>query len=352
MPFAGFEDFEDCVKSVMDKQGYDEETARKVCGKLEAEQAGRSQSSNPFENLRTSEFNISNEKFEYIDGGLLIRDVKLMAAGTWRDSNVGTPLHYSPHVLQNYAENWSNSSLWSRHAGGSARSITDKIGEVMNQRFEDNAVMGSIWLHGRTAASKDTIKLVESKDADYVSVEHTGKESWDGPNRRYEAIDINFLGAAIVDKGACAVCRLNADGTPFSRLLAVEADTMSNEKDKDTDTSGVEEKFKEFSEASEAKLRELETKINDFEKSLTDKITEKDATIKELSEKVESLDKLRELSGKIGELEKGDKEIITRVKELEAQPVSRTTSGGLDLGDQVPMSSIKVDRGEISLEEW
>ncbi|RLF66129.1 MAG: hypothetical protein DRN30_02735 [Thermoplasmata archaeon] len=33
-PFAGFKDFDDCVRTMMEEQGYDEETARKVCGKI------------------------------------------------------------------------------------------------------------------------------------------------------------------------------------------------------------------------------------------------------------------------------------------------------------------------------
>jgi len=37
MPLAGYKDFDACVKGMMDKQGYDEETAKKVCGKLKAE---------------------------------------------------------------------------------------------------------------------------------------------------------------------------------------------------------------------------------------------------------------------------------------------------------------------------
>ena len=35
MPLAGYADFDSCVIGMMDKQGYDEETARKVCGELE-----------------------------------------------------------------------------------------------------------------------------------------------------------------------------------------------------------------------------------------------------------------------------------------------------------------------------
>jgi len=37
MPFGDWKDFDDCVRSMMEKQGYDEETAKKICGKLKAE---------------------------------------------------------------------------------------------------------------------------------------------------------------------------------------------------------------------------------------------------------------------------------------------------------------------------
>ena len=323
MPFAGFENYNDCVQSMMSEQGYDEETARKACGKLQAKQERKSESPKSLQGLRTSEFNILNDKLEYIDAGLLIHNVKLMASGTWRDSNVGTPLYYPPQILHNNAGNWLQSSLWSRHAGGSPRSIIDKIGDIRNQHYEDKAVMGDVWLHGQTAASKDTIKLIESKNADYISVEHTGKEKWDGPNRRFEAVDINFLGGAIVDKGACHECRLSEEGTQFSRLLAEEADTMPKENI-NTDTSGVEEKIKEFSDASEAKIRELETKleseITEMKTALSEQITDRDATIKELSEKIDSFESLREMTEKIGELEKGGQDISTRIKTLESQP--------------------------------
>lgn len=37
MPIPGFDDWDDCVSSMMDEQGYDEETAEAVCGSLEQE---------------------------------------------------------------------------------------------------------------------------------------------------------------------------------------------------------------------------------------------------------------------------------------------------------------------------
>ncbi len=38
MPFAGFDDFDDCLSTMRREQDYDEETARRVCGALQAEQ--------------------------------------------------------------------------------------------------------------------------------------------------------------------------------------------------------------------------------------------------------------------------------------------------------------------------
>jgi phage head maturation protease len=43
-PFAGFPNFDACLAHMMDQQGYDEETARKVCGKLQAEAEGTAKS--------------------------------------------------------------------------------------------------------------------------------------------------------------------------------------------------------------------------------------------------------------------------------------------------------------------
>jgi len=37
MPFAGFDDFDSCVRTMMDDEGHDEVSARSICGALEEE---------------------------------------------------------------------------------------------------------------------------------------------------------------------------------------------------------------------------------------------------------------------------------------------------------------------------
>lgn len=48
MPVGPYETFDDCVDGVMSKEGYDEETARKVCGKMEQESNAKAKSASVF----------------------------------------------------------------------------------------------------------------------------------------------------------------------------------------------------------------------------------------------------------------------------------------------------------------
>lgn len=155
-------------------------------------------------------FDFSSGKFQELDDGLLIKDVKLLANGTWRDSTVNTATYYPTKTLQEFAANWLDNAIWSKHRGYPpvVRDITDKIGEVQNQHFELDAVMGDIFLHGKTQKSKETIELVKSGMANFISVEHFGKESFNPVERRVEAEELSFIGAVIVSKGACGVCTI------------------------------------------------------------------------------------------------------------------------------------------------
>lgn len=202
MPFGKWENFNACLTDEdMMKQYPDEETRQKVCGSLQAKAEK--------EMSRELVFQLSSDKHhQEFNGGLLIKDVKLLASGTWTDSRMGTPLFYSEKVLEKYAGNWIDNSLWSRHSGGSYRSITDKIGEVRNQRYNNGAVVGDLWLHEKTQASRDIVELIKAKLVNYVSVEHGGKERWNTAEKRYDAEEIIFSGVAVVNRGACFECTI------------------------------------------------------------------------------------------------------------------------------------------------
>jgi hypothetical protein len=164
---------------------------------------------------RALEIGLNSLKFQDRDGGLLIKDVPLLAEGTWTDSNVGTPARYRGEVLEQFAGAWRDQSVWSRHAGGVPRSITEKIGTVIDPHYQDRAVVGDLFLHGQNTQSRDTIEMVKADLAEFVSVEHIGAEMWNPEENVYDVISLEFLGLAIVNKGACKKCRLNEEDVRY-----------------------------------------------------------------------------------------------------------------------------------------
>lgn len=161
-------------------------------------------------------------RIEEVDGGLLVRDVPMLAAGVWTDSAQQTPLDYSASVLERHHANWLDTAGWSRHHGGVPRRITEKVAEARNLRFMAevqagdqtvaNAVVADVFIHCLTGESRDTAAMVKAGLANYVSVEHGGSERWNVGRKLYELQDLFFTGFAIVNRGACAKCRLNEDG--------------------------------------------------------------------------------------------------------------------------------------------
>ncbi|HIH03782.1 MAG TPA: hypothetical protein HA263_08040 [Methanoregulaceae archaeon] len=159
------------------------------------------------------------DRLEEVDGGLLIHDVPMLAAGIWTDSAKQTPLDYSASVLERNHTNWLDRSGWSRHGGGVPRRITEKVAEARNLRFMatvevggqtvENAIVADVFLHQLTQESRDTAALVKAGLAAFVSVEHGGQEKWNVGRRLFELQDLYITGFAIVNRGACAKCRLN-----------------------------------------------------------------------------------------------------------------------------------------------
>ena len=190
---------------------------------------------------------VSGKFIDHPDGSLTVKNVKLLAAGTWTDSLSKTPWRVKPEVLERFASNWNDTAHWARHPGGQPRSITDKIGEVQNVRYEDEAVMGDVHYDGLTQASRDTIALVKAGKANFVSVETTGKDRWNVGAKVYDADEITFTGSATVNRGACATCTLreNEDGTDMKRESeeVSESDSLENLRSTVQDALGTKLKL-------------------------------------------------------------------------------------------------------------
>jgi hypothetical protein len=181
--------------------------------------------------IRALAIKFSKTQMQEQDGGLLIKGVPLLASGTWTDSAVGTPLFYPPETLREYASNWLDQSVWSRHLGGVPRDITDKVGDIREPRYENEAVTGDIFLHGGTQKSRDVIELVKRKLVSFVSVEHGGSERYNTATRQSEASSLVFSGIAVVNKGACKLCRINEAPVKKTEEKPVEEDSMADTKE-------------------------------------------------------------------------------------------------------------------------
>jgi hypothetical protein len=234
---------------------------------------------------------------EMRDGGLMVRDVPMLASGTWTDSAVQTPLNYPEKTLREFAANWSDNTGWSRHTGGVPRDATDKVAELLNPRFKDGAVIGDIFLHGATQKSRDMIELVKRKLIAFVSVEHTGDERYNASTRQLEATSINFSGFAFVNKGACKLCRIN-EAAPLASASIEVAPLEVQDETMDT--------------------KELEAKMDAMSKELAElkapKVIETVAPVDNSRELAE----LEEVKAVRGELEA----LRSQMKELMSQPAA------------------------------
>ena len=189
------------------------------------------------------------------DGGLLIHDVIIMAAGSWTDMH-GIDTTFTAEVLQRCANQWADNAVWTRHSGGTPRSVTEKIGAVVNPYYShDNAaVMGDVYLHCQTDASKACASLVqmprESGGIKDVSAETVVEIQPDGL-----VIDVSFTGLALVEDGACEVCKLPAFGK--------EEPEMADDENKQEVVEEVIDKVEETAE-EESPVEETTEKVDDL----------------------------------------------------------------------------------------
>lgn len=245
---------------------------------------------------------VKDRKFERSESGLLVKDVILLAEGTWIDSYQQTPCRYKPGVLEKYCSNWKDNGLWGRHPGGAPRSVDEKIGDVRNPRYDKKlkAVVGDLFFHLKSQKSRDIAEMVEAGIINAVSVEIGGTERYNAKESCFEAESIDFYGLAVVDKGACETCLIRhkaanhyyqdfspakgQDGTPPQEGDKMDIEELSKiVQDLAQKVAAIEEKLTPKQEEAPEK------KPEDEEKELSKKLTD---ALKKLSEAEERLKKL------------------------------------------------------------
>lgn len=251
---------------------------------------------------------LSMSNYTEVEGGMLVKDVPLLAAGTWTDSAVRTPLHYPAKVLEQYHQNWIDTTFWSRHSGGQPRSVMDILGDVRNIRYdpefreagmeEAGAIVGDLFYSYSTQNGKDAaaLALARAKEGHplAVSVEHGGDEVYNPQTRRDEATSFWFRGLASVVRGACERC------------------VMPRANEADADGQGE-------NTMDEA---QFEQKLADLKAQILAEVDAKMAAAKgePAAPSAELEKKLSEAEGKIKELETQKAETVRRLEALEKRP--------------------------------
>lgn len=225
------------------------------------------------------------------DNGYLISDVALLAEGVWNG------ITYNETELQKAT--WINNHLLDKHTDDKGEGATI-IGDITNQRFEDGAVKGDIFISNNTEQGKEMIELVKNNQINGISVEHSGNSYQAGDN--VLSTDITFQSAAIVQQPACNPCRLSKENKQMSENEIV--------------------------------------KLEDFNK-LLDTVAEQGETIKKLSEV--------DVDAVIAVQSRKDLKVIDGLKEqitkLENTPVQNTV---VEVEGVEPYAGYSYERGTVS----
>lgn len=316
MPFAQYKDLDDCVAKNKDKKDPKAYCAT-IMRKVEREEAAP-------DKTRMLNAELIPDNFVHLKGGgLMVKNIIALAEGTWTDSAVGTPLHYPLKVLEADAGNWIAPSIWSRHAGGNPRDITSKVGTVENPRFDPDAkaIIVDGRFHGRSQASRDVIELIENGIVTDVSAEVGGKEIWNAESKRYEAASLAFYGLAVVDRGACNVCKMKRNEAA-EREEAEEKERMEMEqKELEQKLAALETEKVELAKKAESEKIELTKQLEAVSKSKVDEENAHKTAVEELMKKLH--------------------EAEMRIKELEKLPAPPKTQPGN--GDASPKVTIELE---------
>lgn len=261
--------------------------------------------------------NVSN--YEETEEGLLVRNVKLLAEGTWTDSAIQTPLFYPASVLERYATNWADSTFWARHSGGQPRNVvTDQLGEVLNPHYDpaERAIMGDVFYDYSTQVGRDggkkALRAAKRGKPPAVSVEWGGTEAYNKETRQYEAQEMVFTGLAQVTRGACSKCKLPK--------------AMS-----------AEERQREVNELEKA---ELDKALTDFGAALKADILE---NVKGLLAAQPVPDVAQEVSAAMAAYEE-------RIKKLEMAPAPKTVVEVKPAELEVPSNMPRIRKGSIEID--
>ena len=261
--------------------------------------------------------------YEEKDGGLLIHDVIIMAAGAWTDMH-GIDTVFTAEVLERCALDWADNAVWTRHSGGTPRSVTEKIGAVLNPYYshDASAVMADVFLHCQTDASRSCASLVqmprEAGGIKDVSAETVVEIMPDGM-----VTNVSFTGLALVEDGACEVCKLPAFGKE-------EPNMADEEINKEVEETKTETEIKDETSETEVPAKDLVDILSTFVEALIPEAEEMIKAVNEAEgdERVRALGRLEGCMAAWGVpcvAEAYSKHLDDRLAEFEAKIIDKMT---------------------------
>ena len=190
-----------------------------------------------YENMKKTYYNQKGQLSSFetqADGSLLIHGVVIMAAGTWTDMH-GITTTFSEDVLRRCATVWADNAVWTRHSGGSPRSVTEKVGAVVNPTYSptEAAVVADLLMHNQTDASRSCSALVQmAREAG--GIKDVSAETMVEMDAEGNVLDMVFTGLALVEDGACETCRIPAYGKEESAMAEDEVKKETEETTEET----------------------------------------------------------------------------------------------------------------------
>lgn len=125
--------------------------------------------------------------------GKLYRDVELLHAGDYSDSQTNAPVRYTKEVLHKYHNNWNSSFLNLDHNWETLK----RIGWVEDIYFSNDTIKGNIRIKRSTQNGRDTIESIEDGSVNGLSVEIMSEDSWDPVDGIIMANNLEFIGLAV-----------------------------------------------------------------------------------------------------------------------------------------------------------
>lgn len=399
MPFAGFKNFSECVLHMKSKEGYSDEVASKVCGKLKHDyEKQHPEDAEPKAKISAS-LAIKQNGINFTEcsrtGDTIFHNVTLISEGAWADRINKRPIHYTSAELMNMR--FGKMIFKAEHDLYDELPSTNDIGIIENVKLSINPTQwnGDVRVYP-TALGKDIAILIKRKQITDISSELF----FDEISHDDVCKGITFMGAATVRKGACRVCTFNEGASEMAdakyskeQMKEMLSDIKSHPEMVDDDmksmmngmmgyskamNSGIDKmteptqnpagspggaaaeletggQNKTYNETLEAQLSEaIKTNSQDV-KVLTAQLEQvKDLKIKQMAAELEVYKKkvpeLEQLNKQLAaELAKRDhtqkvKELEKQIAELAKQPVYRTVVNGAELATSFrPNANIDSD---------